>query len=625
MPSEKQKNARFASLLKIRFRKARTAYSAFTFHFASNIRNISKALSVTTGICSFICIGVLIVMVGFDHHPSALHTIAVTLRVIQSIFLFAILFNLIFNLRYTISSTRTLKWIVDIAMLTTLLPLIYPHPENPWIRWLEQLLYSHRYIYIVMGAYSLVDGCYGLMRLMSRRTNPSLLLGTTFLFFIIAGSLVLMMPRCRLVPISYTDAFFVSTSAVSITGLTTLDLTTTFTPMGQIVICLLLQVGGIGIITFTSFFAIFYSGNQSIYSQLLIKDIVYTKSMSDLVPTLLTILFFTLSIELVGAVAVYFTIPDSLGLGQHEKIWAAVFHSTSSFCNAGFSVFPDGMANPALMGSGQGIYLVTSFIVLAGGIGFPILVNFREMTVAHLRRFFTRVLTGKHCPRRSHIIDLNTKLVLISTLSILAISTLLFFIIESGNSMRGMSLYERISQSIFNSLTPRSAGFVSIGVQSFMPLTLMLVMAQMWIGGASQSMAGGIKVNTLAVLLLNLRSIIRGSKGVSAFDRNIAIPSVRRSNAVITLSLIFTFTVCCTLIALEPAISTKALIFESISAVFTVGSSFGITPGLCVASKYILCVAMFVGRVGLISLLTGMFSHGPDRTQHYPSENIVIS
>lgn len=150
-------------------------------------------------------------------------------------------------------------------------------------------------------------------------------------------------------------------------------------------------------------------------------------------------------------------------------------------------------------------------------------------------------------------------------------------------------------------------------------------MFQMWIGGASQSMAGGIKVNTLATILLNLRSITFGNRGVAAFGRNIAIPSVRRANAIVTLSILttFVFTVC--LLILEPDMSVKSLVFEVVSAVFTVGSSLGATPHLSTAAKGVLVVAMFLGRVGLLSLMSGVFRPGQDLSEHYPTENIIIN
>ena len=182
-----------------------------------------------------------------------------------------------------------LKWVVDCGVLISLLPWLYPRPENPWVHWLDALLYSHVFLSAVLAAYSAVSLCFLTVRLMGTRTNPSLLLSASFLFFILIGSLVLMLPKCTLVPISYVDSLFVSTSAVCITGLTPVDISATFTPLGLLVLSLLIQIGGLGVLTFTSFFALFFSGGPSIYSQLMLRDMVYSRSLNALIPTLLYI------------------------------------------------------------------------------------------------------------------------------------------------------------------------------------------------------------------------------------------------------------------------------------------------------------------------------------------------
>lgn len=570
------------------------------------------------------CIVGLVLLVGFDHTTTSRTSIKVILVVAQAVFLARILFDLIFRFRQTKETNGVLKWVVDTAMLVTLIPLLYPSPSHPWVPFLAKIIYSPYLLYGILAAYSVTDLSYGLIKLAGRRTNPALMLGSAFAVFIVVGSLLLMMPRAVTAPISWTDSFFVATSAVSITGLSTLDIASTFTPLGQTILCVLLQVGGIGIITFTSFFAVFFSGDRSIYSQLLIRDMIYTKSMSALIPTLLYIIAFTLTIEVIGAAAIYLTIPDEVLGPDQSKVLTAVFLSMSSFCNAGFTNIDGGMANPVLLHGDQSIYLVTSVLIFAGAIGFPILVNLREIVVRKIRDMIGRARHARQ-PSPFHLYDLNTKLVLVTTISILVIGAGVFFLVESNRSMAGMSLYDRVVQSVFNALTPRSAGFVSINPASFASLTLLVVMIQMWIGGASQSMAGGIKVNTVAALLLNLRSIIRGRRNVSAYDRNIAIPSVRRANAMLTLSLITVCAVAITLLALERELPTRDLVFESLSAVFTVGSSTGITPDLSTASKFVLCAAMFFGRVGLLSLLTGFFSQSHDPTPYYPNENIIIN
>lgn len=608
-----------------RLRRLRFRYARFTHHFSVVIRNISSVSEFVSTIAAACCLIILVIYFGYDNSETTLMLHRRLLRIIQGLFIFNVGFNLIFNLRVTLRSTKTLKWIVDIAVLLTLLPWLYPHPVNPWIPTLDKILYSNAFLFSILTAYSIVELCFGLMKLIGRRTNPALLLSGSFLFFIIAGSFVLMLPRCTFVPISYVDSLFVSTSAVCITGLTSVDVPSTFTPLGLLVLAILIQIGGLGVITFTSFFAIFFSGVQSIYSQLLIRDIVYSKSMNNLVPTLLYILMFTLTIEAAGAIAVYMTIPDTLGLDVEQKMTFAAFHALSAFCNAGFSCLPGGMANPILLHGAQSIYWVTSLLILAGAIGFPILVNLKDITVTYLRRLLNRIRGIRQGKRAIHIYDLNTKLVIITTIAILAVSTAAFMVFEYNNTLAGMTFSEKVSQSVFNSLVPRSAGFMSVNPAAFMPVTMLLIIVQMWIGGASQSLAGGIKVNTVAVVLLNLRSVIRGHSSAVAFNRRIAIGSVRRANAVVIIAVIAFIGYTSLILCLEPQLPPRDIIFEVTSALFTVGSSLGITADLCDLSKIILSTAMFIGRVGILSILIGFAAGTADRSSHYPVDNIIIN
>ena len=329
-----------------------------------------------------VAVGALVALalgIGFDRTAFDRRLIAAMLRSAQGIFAAGILFNLIFRTRLTLRSHSALKWASDILVLVTLLPWAYPRPEHPLIPVLDTVLYSRYFIYSVLGAYSVLELSFGVMKLVGKRTNPSLMMAGSFFFFILAGSLALMLPNCTYGPISYIDSLFVSTSAVCITGLTTVDIPATFTPLGQIALCVLFQIGALGVITFTSFFAIFFSGHQSIYSQLMIRDMVYSKTMNSLVPTLFYILMFTLSVEAAGAVAIWFTVPESLYTSPEQHAAIAIFHSLSAFCNVGFSNVEGGMANPAFMHGNQTIYIAMSVLLFAGGIGFPILVNFKNL------------------------------------------------------------------------------------------------------------------------------------------------------------------------------------------------------------------------------------------------------
>ena len=601
------------------------AYRRATSHFIPIIRSGSNALAFLTFAAAVACIVGLVVYLGFDHTEAERKLLQRLFRGVQIIFIINILYNLSLNFRATLKETRIIKWIVDIGVLVTLLPLAYPHPEHPWIPLLERLLYSPVLTWGILTAYSAVTLSYGVMRMIGKRTNPSLILSVSFLALILAGSLLLMMPKCTTGGINYVDSLFVSTSAVCITGLTSVDVSQTFTHTGLVVLAILIQTGGLGVMTFTSFFALFFSGNTSIYSQLMVKDMIYSKTINSLLPTLLYILGFTLLIEVIGAGAIFLCIHGTLGMTVEDEIIFSAFHSLSAFCNAGFSNIEGGLSNPLLLHSDQSIYLVASALILAGGIGFPILMNFKSAVHERMKMLWHRLRRRGSMAKPSHIYDLNTRIVLVATAWVFAGSSVLFLIFEYNHALAGMPLYDKVVQSVFNSFVPRSSGFSSLNPAGFLNMTLLMFIVLMWIGGASQSTAGGIKINTFATMLLNLRAVVLGRDRVTVFRRTISVPSLRRAHAVIGISIIAYVLYAMILVGLEPGLPARSLLYEAASALFTVGSSLGVTPQLSVPSKLLLSTAMFLGRVGIISLLVGIVGTHTDPPARFPSDNIIIN
>lgn len=611
--------------IKHRLTVASHAFRRLTTRFTPAIRAISRMLGVVAFVASVACLVGMTVYFGFEHSPAEARRLMRLVRSAQALFIANILFNMVFCFRDTMRQTRIIKWIVDIAVLTTLLPLLYPHPQHPWIPFLEQILYSKAFLFPVLTAYSAVDISYGIMKTMGKRTNPSLIMSVSFLLFILIGSCILMMPKCTVGGISYVDSLFVATSAVCITGLTTIDISQTFTPTGLLVLGVLVQTGGLGVMTFTSFFALFFSGDTSVYSQLMVKDMIYSKTINALLPTLLYILGFTLVIEAIGAAAFFMCVHGTLGMTVEEELVFSAFHALSAFSNAGFSNIEGGLSNPLLLHSSQSVYLVASALIFAGGIGFPTLMNFKSAIALRCRRLW-HSLTGRgKMLNPAHVYDLNTRIVLATTLSVFLISSLLFFIFEYDNTLAGMSLRDKIVQSVFNSFVPRSSGFSSVNPGGMLNITLIMFVVLMWIGGASQSTAGGIKVNTFAAMLLNLKAVVLGRDRVTAFRRTISRPSLRRAHAVIGLSIVSFVIYAMVLVGLEPHLPTRALLYEAASALFTVGTSLGITPQLGLPAKLLLCTAMFLGRVGIISLLIGIAGTHNDPSAKFPADNIIIN
>ena len=607
--------------LAYRLRLTRMSLQRFSHRFASTVRALGITVDVLTVTAALICSVGMLIYVGFDHSAREFAILERIIHCGQAVFLF----NIVYGLLLTSPRRRTLfQWIIDIAVVLTIFPLIFPHTGS----YLWQLFCSNRVTFAVIAVYSVVQLSYAIMRLPGKRTNPSLILTTSFMLFIIVGTLALMLPKSTYNGISFVDPLFVATSAVSITGLTPVDVAATFTPLGLTILGVLIEVGALGVITFTCFFAMFFTGNTSIYSQLIVRDIIYSKSMSSLLPTMLYVLTTTLTVQLIGAVALYFSVPDSLQFDTEQRIGFAVFHSVSAFCNAGFSSLPDGLSNPALMNSGGLIYWMFSLIIIAGAIGFPIIINFRDALADllgfHRHRRRSRFMTPFVDDKKVHLFNMNTKIVLTTTGTLFAIGAIGFFILEYDRSMAGMSLCDKITQSVFNSVTPRSAGFSSIAPAQFAAPTLVMILFMMWVGGSAQSTAGGVKVNTLAAIVLNLRSIVKDQSRVVAFRRTIATASIRRANAMVSVSLITYTLLSVTILILEPGLPPRAVLFETCSALFTVGSSLGLTAELGPAAETVLCVAMLLGRVGIVSLLSGILSHRRTRP-HYPTDNIIIN
>lgn len=582
---------------------------------------ISTVLGWAAFAASFPMLVVLLLYAGFDEADLDKQMLVRIMRSGQVVFLVNIFFNLIFRFRRIAAESRIIKRLAILAMILSLLPAVaslFPGSRN------YHFLYGMEWLVIPLAFYSTADIIYGTMQMLGRRTNPSLILSGSFLFFILIGSFVLMLPRCTTGSISYVDSLFMAASAVSMTGLCTVDIATEFTPLGWLVIAVLIQIGALGVLTFTSFFALFFSGRNTIYSQLMMRDFIYSKSIGGLVPAILYILVFTVIVETAGAVAIYFTLPDGFLGSTHDRIIFAAFHSLSAFCNGGFSTVQGGMANPALLQSNQSIYLVMSVLILAGGIGFPILVNFKDVIAERLRRLRAR-LRGRHIERKVHVYDLNSKLVLIFSALLFLLGAVSFYIFEYNHAFQNLPWTKRAIQSVFCSCTVRSAGFSTYGPSEWMPVTFLVAMFLMWVGCASQSMGGGIKVNTLAAVMLNLRAIIFGQRGVTIFNRSIALSSIRRANAVVFFSILAVLFYSMALMVLQPELPMKSVMFEAFSAITTIGMSLGITPELSDISKITVCTAMFLGRVGIISVLCGIVGDKPDISGMLPADDIIIN
>ncbi len=461
--------------------------------------------------------------------------------------------------------------------------------------------------------------------ILGKKTSPPMLLASSFMFIIVVGSLLLMLPRCTTDSISYIDALFLSTSAVCVTGLSPLDISSALTIEGQVVILVLIQIGGLGVMTITSFFGLFFSSGRKFSGRMVVGDLISSNQMTGLLRTLSSILIVTLSIEAIGAIMLYGSVMETGSFSHSEGIYFAIFHSVSAFCNAGFSTLSGNLADPVIA-SLDTVRWVVGFLLIFGGIGFPIFSNFLRMAGHKIQNLARRAL-GHRAHIQPRLLQLNSYIVVSMTLILIISGWLGFLIIEWDSSLAGMDFTTKLSQSFLMSATPRTAGFNGVGMNTMMPASLVLTIVLMFIGGAPQSTAGGVKVTTVYLAVRNISAALRGTD-ITARYRRIPPSSVQSAFGIILTYLIVVMLALFTLSVLESDISISGLLFEVVSALSTVGLSLGVTPELGTYSKVVIIVLMFVGRVGLLSILV-LFMRPSSLTSKanvsYPSENILIT
>ena len=592
----------------------------------SYLQKVLGGIDAVTFLAALALIGGVVYEHGFIISEGAEADLGVLYRTVWGVFLVQTTMHIGLAYRETLKKYRTFTWVLNILLYLTLIPVIFFEPESGALKYFWLFLNNRIFQLILLLLLSLLRLSSGVIGLLGKRTNPSLILAGSFFLIICIGTGLLMLPRCTVDGISWVNALFVSTSAVCVTGLVPVDVATTFTSLGQLVIIILIQIGGLGVMTLTCFFAMFFMGNTSVYNQLAVRDMISSDSLSSLLSTVIYILFFTLVIEGAGMLVLFLSIHGTLGMTVQQEMVFAAFHSISAFCNAGFSTLSENLGNPLVMQHHNLLYITISVLIILGGIGFPILVNFKHIAGYHLKRLFYFIRTGKRDRQRiRHLYNLNTKIVLLTTLILLTGGTIAILLFEWNGAFAGMSMPDKWVQAFFNATCPRTAGFTSIGLTSFSLQSLLLMLLLMFIGGAAQSTAGGVKVNAFAAAVLSLFAVIRGKSRVEVFRRQLSVDSIRRSNATLVMYLMILFLGVFVLSVLEPHASLLALVFECTSALSTVGSSLGLTPALGEAGKLFVSLLMFIGRVGVITIVLGFVPPQKHTKYKYPDDNLIIN
>ncbi len=425
---------------------------------------------------------------------------------------------------------------------------------------------------------------------------------------ILIGTFLLMLPVSTTPGkvMSFIDALFMATSATCVTGLSTMSLENDFSLFGQIVILILIQVGGLSIMTLYASMALLMGNAMGMKERMNMQEILEVASLEELFSMIVSIMKYTFFIELWGAIVltIGFTFE---GYEFGSAIYYGFFHSISAFCNAGFALFDTSLESYSTKPLIHGTIMV---LITMGGLGFIVIKELKEV-----------VMGGKSIVR----LGLHSKVVIVTSFILTIAGALFIFFGEFLHALDSYTVWEKVQISLFQSITLRTAGFSSIPLTNLNTYTLYAMTLFMFIGGSPGSTAGGIKTTTLAILYQSIKATLKGEKSVGIIDRKIPGPLVVRATAITFISIIVTSIFILVLMRLESDQGFLAIFFEVISASGTVGLSLGITPVLSVMGKIAIAALMLIGRIGPLTLLLAIAQRERSTGKFdYPDGRIMI-
>ncbi len=476
---------------------------------------------------------------------------------------------------------------------------------------------------------TLLDLSGRLYRLKNQTMHPALVFALSFAVLICIGTLLLMAPKSSEVGISFIDALFTATSAVCVTGLIVVDTGKDFTFLGQSVILGLIQFGGLGMLSFTSLFAVFFKGFGSFESRLNLKNMINAQTLDGTFKTLIQIISFVFLFEAIGAIIIYYCVDQSID-STGDRIFFSIFHSISAFCNAGFSTLTNSLYEGGYRFN-YSLHATIAVLIIFGGLGYGVAISsyqfIKKMIAYWLYRLF-RMSWQKEPQKLKPFLGLNARMVITTTIVLIFTGFTFFYLFEYDNTLAEHSGFGKVATAFFGSITTRTAGFNTVDTGSLGLSTIMIVIFLMWIGASPGSTGGGIKTTTFAVSTLNIIKQIFGYKAIIVGYKRISTGALQRASAIIFLSLIVIGMSIFLLLTFDSHLGTIEIVFESISAFSTVGLSMGVTSQLSTVGKMVIIGTMFIGRVGFLTILTGMvrqlykYRYSPIE---YPEEEIFIN
>nr|WP_271711585.1 potassium transporter TrkG [Marinigracilibium pacificum] len=445
--------------------------------------------------------------------------------------------------------------------------------------------------------------------------KPAVSFIVSFILLILTGAGLLMLPTASVGAdsMSFIDALFTATSATCVTGLIVVDTATYFSFKGHLVILILMQLGGIGIVSFATFFSGFLRHGVGIKQQSLIQDHLNSDSLASAKDLLKRVVIFTLMIELLSFFLIYTSWEDdSIFSSISEKVFVSFFHAVSAFCNAGFSLFTDGLYN-SMVASSYALHVIIIMTVIFGGLGFSTLQD-----LFSIRKLRDRL----NNPWKDW--ELGTKVAVYMAATLLAFGTLMFFILERNNTLEGKNFMEALITSFFQSGTARTAGFNTVDFSMLTMPTIFIFVFLMFVGASSGSVGGGIKTSTFFIIVQSVIATIRGNKKVVINKQYIPNSIIFRALSTFVFAVVLNLIGIFVLSITEQGRALEQLIFEQVSAFATVGLSMGLTPELSFGGKIMIIISMFLGRVGTLTFALALSFRGWKDTARYPRASLMV-
>jgi len=591
-------------------------------------KQLEKTIFVTKVITSAMVVASFVILFGFREPLLPAHI----LFKIQLGLFFIFLADKIIRFQNAVSKRDYIvaNWF-EIPLLAIFLTVILG--SGHWFGEVEPGKVRHFAVGIYLIIEVFIKICITSVGLAATGKNPTRTLIASFLILIVAGAGLLMLPRASTEQrAGFIDALFTATSATCVTGLIVRDTGQDFSLMGQIIILVLIQLGGLGIVIFGVVFALLLGQALGLRGSVAMQDLLSARTLSQIGNMILFIFVGTILIEAVGAVSLFRMWDDVPGWAGNppsvvQQWFYSIFHSISAFCNAGFGLFSD-----SLIGYNRcwQVYVVICPLIILGGLGFGVLYNLANISADRIKRFFRKLFRRRYVvpievPRR---MQLQTKIILSVSALLIVVGMLAILLFERYAGRGESSQKVGFLGALFQSITARTAGFNTVDIKALSPSSKFVLILLMFIGGSPGSTAGGIKTATFVVIIMSVIASLRKRETVEMFGRSIRLVVVGRA---VTITVLFmavlffaTFALSITESSNKSNFTMLDIMFEATSALGTVGLTTGITPSLTGAGKLIIIAVMLIGRLGPLTLLAAVtFNQKPARYS-YPEEAIIV-